>query len=347
MAKEHILIVEDEAHLATGLKYNLTAEGYRVTIVPDGPSALRLFESNPESIDLLILDLMLPGLSGYAVCEAIRARDPDVPVMILSARTLPEDRARGFDMGANQYLTKPFDLDEFLSRVRNLLAFHSRAARRANRPAQRSDRYQFGKAQIDFSTFEVRVGGEEVRLTQLEMALLRYFVENEGRVVPRGELLERVWGVPATINTRAVDQFIRRLRKTFEPDPGQPRFFLTIRDVGYRFVASGVEPAEEADAPHDDYEGDEEDAAAESPGGSLRGSPGLLGGLPGGDEAPTSDATTQDVTTADDITRDHTASDDTARPGDDRAAGKIQRGPRADVPSGASRRASKRPNAQP
>lgn len=316
MAKEHILIVEDEAHLATGLKYNLTAEGYRVTTVPDGPSALRLFESNPESIDLIILDLMLPGLSGYAVCEAVRARDPDVPVMILSARTLPEDRARGFDMGANQYLTKPFDLDEFLSRVRNLLAFHSRAARRANRPAQRSDRYQFGEAQVDFNTFEVRVGDEEVRLTQLEMALLRYFIENEGRVVPRAELLERVWGVPGTINTRAVDQFIRRLRKTFEPDPGQPRFFLTIRDVGYRFVASGVEPAEQADAPDEaDDEADDNDEAIDD-----------AADAPGDDET--------------------SSLDETETSDDDRSDGETRRRPRAEPPPHAGRRAAKRPNAE-
>lgn len=261
MAKEHILIVEDEEHLATGLKYNLMAEGYRVSTVSDGPSALKLFDSDPEGIDLIILDLMLPGVSGYSVCEFIRDRDPDVPVMILSARTLPEDRARGFDMGANQYLTKPFDLDEFLSRVRNLLAFHSRAARRANRPAQRSDQYQFGEARVDFNTFEVRVGDAEVRLTQLEMALLRYFIENEGRVVPRAELLERVWGVPGTINTRAVDQFIRRLRKTFEPDPGKPRYFLTIRDVGYRFVRSGVEPSEDDPANDDEDSASAEDAS--------------------------------------------------------------------------------------
>ena len=239
MAKEHILIVEDEMHLATGIKYNLVADGFRVTLVGDGRSALNLFEENPDGVDLVVLDLMLPGLSGYAVCEAIRNRDPDVPILILSARTLPEDRARGFDLGANQYLTKPFDLDEFISRVRNLLTFHSRRTRRAARPVVSAPLYEFADAKVNFDTFEVSVRGEEVRLTQLEMSLLRYFIENEGRVIPRSELLERVWGMPGTINTRAVDQFIRRLRKTFEPDPAQPRYFLTLRDVGYRFVAKG------------------------------------------------------------------------------------------------------------
>ena len=125
-AAEHILVVEDEAHLATGIKYNLVAEGYRVTIAGDGPAALKILEESPGGVDLVVLDLMLPGMSGYAVCERIREADREMPVLILSARTLAEDRARGFDLGANQYMTKPFDLDEFLSRVRNLLGFHRR-----------------------------------------------------------------------------------------------------------------------------------------------------------------------------------------------------------------------------
>ena len=234
---EHILVVEDEEHLATGIRYNLVAEGYRVTIVGDGPSALRILQENPESVDLVILDLMLPGMSGYAVCEALRAFDVDTPVLILTARTLTEDRTRGFDVGANQYLTKPFDLDEFLSRVKNLLMFHSRRERRQWKQAGKIVAFEFAQAKINFETFEATVRDEPVRLTQLEMTLLRYFVENESRVIPRRELLENVWGMPGTLNTRAPDQFIRRLRKTFEPDPAQPRHFLTIRDAGYRFVA--------------------------------------------------------------------------------------------------------------
>jgi two-component system OmpR family response regulator len=180
---------------------------------------------------------MLPGMSGYAVCEALRAVDRDLPVLILSARTLAEDRTRGFDVGANQYLTKPFDLDEFLSRVKNLLLFHSRGTRRQMQPSSTITTFEFASAKINFATFEVTVAGEPVRMTQLEMTLLRYFIENEGRVIPRRELLEKVWGMPGNLNTRAPDQFIRRLRKTFEPEPAQPRHFLTIRDAGYRFVA--------------------------------------------------------------------------------------------------------------
>ena len=234
---EHILVVEDEEHLATGIKYNLVADGYRVTTVGDGPAALKILQEDPDGIDLMILDLMLPGMSGYAVCEAFRSFDMDTPVLILTARTLTEDRTRGFDVGANQYLTKPFDLDEFLSRVKNLLTFHSRRERLKRKQMGGVVAFEFAEAKINFDTFEVTVRDEPVRLTQLEMTLLRYFVENEGRVIPRRELLESVWGMPGTINTRAPDQFIRRLRKTFEPDPAQPRHFLTIRDAGYRFVA--------------------------------------------------------------------------------------------------------------
>lgn len=237
--KPHILIVEDEEHLAKGIQFGLVAEGYRATIVGDGPSALQLFREAPETIDLIILDLMLPGMSGYAVCEAIRAQDRDVPIMILSARRLPEDRARGFELGTNQYLTKPFELEEFLSRVKNLLTYQSRRARRAAPAAERITQFSFADATINFETFAVVVRGEPLRLTQLEMTLLRYFIENEGRVIPRSELLENVWGMPGTLNTRAVDQFIRRLRKAFEPDAAQPRHFLTIRDAGYRFLAKG------------------------------------------------------------------------------------------------------------
>ncbi len=242
----HILIVEDEQHLATGIQYNLVAEGYRVTAVGDGPSALRALDEHPD-LALIVLDLMLPGMSGYAVCEAVRARDVGLPVLILSARALSEDRTRGFDVGANQYLTKPFDLDEFLSRVRNLLTYHSRPPRS---PPARGRTFAFGDVRVDFETFEVTVAGEPVRLTQLEMTLLRYFVENEGRVIPRAELLEEVWGVPGNVSTRAPDQFLRRLRKSLEPDPARPRHFLTIRDAGYRFVARPDEgPAGEKPGP--------------------------------------------------------------------------------------------------
>ncbi len=236
---KHILIVEDEEHLAIGIKYNLEAEGYRVTTVGDGPSSLACIEEDPGEIDLVILDLMLPGMSGYAVCEAIRASGNDMPVLILSARTLAEDRTRGFEVGADQYLMKPFDLDELLSRVKNLLALYDRRATGGAGSVAPAEVFEFGDAKVNFETFQVTVDDRPSRMTHLEMKLLQYFVTNEGRVIPRQELLENVWGMRGNLNTRAPDQFIRRLRKTFEPDPANPRYFLTIRDAGYRFVAKG------------------------------------------------------------------------------------------------------------
>jgi len=235
--KQHILVVEDEEHLAMGIKYNLIEEGYRVTVSGDGRAAIQLLTEPDSDIDLVVLDLMLPGMSGYAVCESLRAIDREMPVLILSARTLAEDRRRGFDVGANQYMNKPFDLDEFISRVRNLLAFsRRRGENQTAAQANHVEQFEFAGAKINFKTFEVVVKGESIRMTQLELSLLRYFVENQGRVISRRELLENVWRMPGTINTRAPDQFIRRLRKIFEPDPAQPRHFLTIRDAGYRFI---------------------------------------------------------------------------------------------------------------
>jgi two-component system OmpR family response regulator len=239
--RKHILVVEDEEHLAHGIKYNLEAEGYQATTIGEGPLALKFIEENPGAVDLVVLDLMLPGMSGYAVCESLRAGGHNMPVLILSARTLTEDRTRGFEVGADQYLMKPFDLDEFLSRVKNLLALYSRRSNQGGAAKVSRPQFEFGQAKIDFDSFEVSVAGHPARMTQLEMKLLQYFVENEGRVIPRHELLENVWDMPGRLNTRAPDQFIRRLRKLFEPDPARPRHFLTIRDAGYRFVAAGVE----------------------------------------------------------------------------------------------------------
>ena len=238
-----ILVVEDERHLAVGIKFNLEAEGHEVVTEGDGPAALVAW-NQPPGFDLAILDLMLPGMSGYAVCESIRNTDPDVPVLILSARDQAADRARGFDVGADQYLTKPFELDELLSRVKNLLS-RSRKSKTAGQAdtvdTAPPDRFQFANTDIDFVKHEVLVGGKRVKLTALEMKLLAYFVAHEGRMIPRGDLLQHVWDMPPHLQTRAPDQLIRRLRKAFEPNPSEPRHFLTIRDVGYRFLAAGDE----------------------------------------------------------------------------------------------------------
>ncbi len=235
----HILIVEDEQHLAMGLRFNLEAEGYRVSVAADGPQALAYFQNDtPHDFDLLILDIMLPQISGYSVCQKIRQMGDRIPVLMLTARNLPEDRARGFEVGTDQYLSKPFELEELLARVRNLLI------RRGQVPDSSSDDTgqttgllcSFGNAQVNFDTYEATVGNKSIRLTALEMKLLRYFVSHAGRVISRHELLEEVWDMPGTLKTRVPDQFIRRLRKHFEKSPSRPQHFLTIRDAGYRFI---------------------------------------------------------------------------------------------------------------
>ncbi len=235
---KHILVVDDEEHLAFGIKYNLEAEGFEVATAADGPTALAIIERADPPIDLLILDLMLPGMSGYAVCEALRQQGNNVPVLMLSARTLVEDRVRGYDVGADQYLQKPFDLEELLSMARSLLARRSPAPSAPPQPSE-STVFEFGRAKVNFDTFDVTVAGEPVRLTHTEMKLLRYFVENEGSVVTRAELLEHVWGMSHAPTTRTVDNFIVNLRKYFEEDPAKPAHFLSVRGTGYRFVANG------------------------------------------------------------------------------------------------------------
>jgi len=236
-AAKHILVVEDETHLAIGIKYNLEAEGYRVSAVGDGRAALKIIEGDPDDIDLVVLDLMLPGMSGYAVCESLRDQGNMVPVLILSARTLSEDRIRGFEVGADQYLQKPFDLDELLSRARSLLDRH---AQREELPRGRQDvtKFEFSNIKIDFDTHQVTVGDDSLRLTFMELKLMRCFAENEGIVLSRNKLLENVWGISTSPTTRTVDNFVMRLRKYFERDPSNPRHFLSVRGAGYRFVAN-------------------------------------------------------------------------------------------------------------
>jgi two-component system alkaline phosphatase synthesis response regulator PhoP len=245
---KHILVVEDETHLAIGIKYNLEAEGYIVTTVNDGPSALKFLNEHPAAVDLVILDLMLPGMSGYDVCSELRQQGNNIPVLMLSARTLTEDRIRGFDVGTDVYLSKPFDLEELLSVARNLLS------RRRGIPMVESTlqpevlaaangsvyRFADGRAEANFDTYEVKVGGQMVQLTALEMKLLRYFMEHDGSVVTRAELLENVWGMSHSPTTRTVDNFIVNLRKYFELDPAQPQHFLSVRGAGYRFVANRI-----------------------------------------------------------------------------------------------------------
>ena len=230
----HILVVEDEQHLAYGIKFNLEAEGYTVTAVGDGQAALALVESARPPIDLVVLDIMLPGMSGYDVCTAIRGLRGELPVVMLTARTLVEDRVRGFDAGTDVYLQKPFELDELLSVVRNLLARRGRSDKPND--AGRSPTVRFGAAEVNFETWEASCRGAPVKLTNLEMKLLRYLVEHEGVVVSRDELLKNVWGLTRAPATRTIDTFMLNLRKSFEEDPSKPVHFLSVRGTGYRFV---------------------------------------------------------------------------------------------------------------
>ena len=237
----HILVVEDEEHLAIGIKFNLEAEGFTVTTVGDGQAAIEAVASAVPPIDLVVLDIMLPGMSGYAVCEAIRAKGDAVPIVMLTARTLVEDRIRGFDSGTDIYLQKPFDIDELISIVRSLVTRRGRGQPATSGNAEPSDGREeavcrFGDCEVNFDTWEAKSGDKPVRLTNLEMKLLKYLVEHEGVVVSRTELLEKVWGMTHSPATRTVDTFMLNLRKYFEKDPSRPVHFLSVRGTGYRFV---------------------------------------------------------------------------------------------------------------
>lgn len=246
----HILVVEDEQHLAFGIKFNLEAEGYTVSTAADGPAALELLPRATPPVDLVVLDLMLPGMSGYAVCEQIRDRGDAVPVVMLTARTLVEDRIRGFDAGADVYLQKPFDLEELLSVIRSLLSRRSREER-VPEPVEAppAATVRFGSAEINFETWEASCRGAPVKLTSLEMKLLKYLVQHEGKVVSREELLTKVWGMNRPPATRTVDTFMLNLRKTFEDDPSRPVHFLSVRGTGYRFVSGPAAPPQPAPDP--------------------------------------------------------------------------------------------------
>lgn len=235
-----ILVVEDEDSIARGLEFNFEQEGYEVVVAGDGASALAAYEAEPSPFDLVVLDLMLPGMSGYDVCTAIRAKDGRVPILILSARTLSEDKIRAFDVGTDQYVTKPFSLAEVLARVRNLLARHPVSGAAAKTPAATPGIYRFDGVTIDFPRFTVTVDrGEPVKheLTTLEAQLLRYFVDNEGTVLARQDILDDVWPSDVDVTTRTIDNFVLRLRRVIEPDPANPRHLVSVRGTGYRFVA--------------------------------------------------------------------------------------------------------------
>lgn len=226
-----LLLVEDEPHIAQGLIYNLREEGYQVSHVESGESALEHLQNN--SCALLILDLMLPGIDGLEVCRQVRQQGNQVAILMLTARSAEQERVAGLSEGADDYLAKPFNLKEFLLRVAGLLR------RSGWQQPQTTDRIiHFGHNLIDLNSHLAETTNGQLQLTELEIKMLQFFADNEGRLITRGELLQSVWGMQPDTETRTLDNFIVRLRKYFELDPSEPRHFLTVRGRGYRFSRS-------------------------------------------------------------------------------------------------------------
>ena len=237
-----ILVVEDEQALSEGLKFNFELEGYEVVLAGDGPTALKLFQDSERPVDVVVLDLMLPGMSGYEICRAIRAIDELVPILTLSARSLSEDFTLAFDAGTDQYMTKPFKLPELLSRVRNLLNRSARTERRVP-PANEPGSFDFAGVLVDFKKFEVTANGRTQTLTTQEMELLRHFIQHDGEVLSRLDILDTVWDHNPDVTARTIDNFVLRLRKIIEKDPSNPRHIISVRGTGYRFLAKPPETA--------------------------------------------------------------------------------------------------------
>jgi DNA-binding response OmpR family regulator len=228
-----ILVVEDEAHIADGLRFNIEAEGYEAEIAPDGETGLEL--ATGGGFDAIVLDVMLPGIDGFEVARALRERHDYTPILMLTARSRPEDVLKGFEAGTDDYLPKPFDLDIFLARLNGLLR-RREWTRRETTKERIGDTVEINGKTIDFANLELRSGDETIHLTMMEIKLLRYLIEHEGQTVSRNTILEDVWGLQEDTDTRAIDNFIVRLRKYLEDKPNDPQIVKTVRGVGYKFV---------------------------------------------------------------------------------------------------------------
>ncbi len=226
-----ILLVEDEHHLAEGLRFNLEVEGYQVELVDNGEEALEIAFAAPGKFDLVVLDVMLPGKDGFAVVTELREQNQFMPVLMLTARGRAEDVLQGFASGADDYLPKPFELSILMARIKGLLRRNQWSR------AQTVDRFVFGSRTIDFDNMEIRAGERRMTITLMEANLLRYLIRNEGKSISRKSILEDVWGVREDTDTRAIDNFIVRLRRYIEDDAAAPKYLQTVRGIGYRFVA--------------------------------------------------------------------------------------------------------------
>jgi DNA-binding response OmpR family regulator len=234
-----LLVVEDEAHIASGLRFNLEADGHSVVLADTGEAALATLKSDSTNIDLVVLDVMLPGIDGFTVATRMRAQGRLIPILMLTARGRAEDVLRGFEAGADDYLPKPFELTILIARINALLRRHAwHAAAREAAPPSAPDVYTFAGKTVDFDAQELRVRGKQYPLTLMEANLLRYLVQHEGKAVSRKNMLEDVWNLREDTDTRAIDHFIARLRKYIEKEPARPRHLRTVRGVGYKFVAA-------------------------------------------------------------------------------------------------------------
>ena len=234
-----ILVVEDEQHLAQGLRFNLEADGHDVEVVGDGEAALRKLFGEPGRFDAVILDVMLPGRDGFDVAADLRRSGEFVPILMLTARGRPDDVLRGFEAGADDYLPKPFELAILLARVRGLLRRSAWMRQATARPAPLEPTPEvltFAGNTLDLGALELRVGGKAYHLTVMEADLLRYFLRNAGKAISRKSILEDVWNLHEDTDTRAIDNFIVRLRRYLNEDPAKPRHVLTVRGVGYKFI---------------------------------------------------------------------------------------------------------------
>lgn len=239
-----VLIVEDEKHLADGLRYNLTAEGFSVDIAVDAESAEVMLLDERKPYDVVILDVMLPGKDGFALASNLRASGQFVPILMLTARGQAQDVLRGFEAGADDYLPKPFELSVLIARLNALLRRREwlRSVTTAGKVQEAASAkfIEFDGKTIDFDSLELRSGTQTIRLTVMEADLLRYLIQHDGRVVSRRSILEDVWGLREDTDTRAIDNFIVRLRKYIEDEPSNPRHLLTVRGVGYKFISQTV-----------------------------------------------------------------------------------------------------------